>query len=162
MKNLLLFMVLMVIGRFPNGTLMVASNGFIYGTAVQGGQGPGTLFRLNPNNNSVSPAVFFNGSNGSNTYSNLVEINGSLFGITLSGGASNSGVIFEYDITAPNGNPFAVRRNLQDIGAQRPYGGLVLRPKDNPNEPDRLFGLTFAEVLLGEVFFMSLIQLVLV
>ena len=125
-------------GISPRGTLMLATNGFIYGTTVSGGSGSqGTLFQFNPINNTLYTLVNFNGSNGGNSHSNLVEVNGKLYGTNYTGGPSGVGNIFEYNLF-PNGTPpFSIKANFGGYNGANPFGGLV------KGANNQLYGLTF-------------------
>ncbi|MEI7596957.1 MAG: choice-of-anchor tandem repeat GloVer-containing protein, partial [Bacteroidota bacterium] len=89
-------------GSYPNSTLIQASNNKIYGTTNSGGANDmGVLFEFDPVTNTYSIKAEFDGSNnGSYPSGDLVQIsNGKLYGTAEQGGASNNGVIFEFDPT---------------------------------------------------------------
>jgi uncharacterized repeat protein (TIGR03803 family) len=88
-------------GRFPLAVLVEADNGRLYGLAGSGGaNGQGTLFEFNLSTNTFMKKIDFNGTNGNTPYPGLVKAaNGKLYGMTNGGGASNVGVVFEYDVT---------------------------------------------------------------
>jgi uncharacterized repeat protein (TIGR03803 family) len=138
-------------GRSPRCTLMIASNGLIYGTTVEGGlYGLGTLFSLNPSTLQFLAVAHFQGNSGFNSHSDLVEFNERLFGTTRLGGNQNAGTIFEYDISAiPLGPRFNVRHHFVPFNGANPFGGLVKKPKDNLSDPDILLGLTYNGGIAG-------------
>ena len=87
-------------GQFIYGSLLEASNGFLYGMTTNGGASNlGVLFSINPVTYKVTKEFDFDGTNnGSRPYGNLIEANnGKLYGMTYQGGTNNHGVIFEYD-----------------------------------------------------------------
>lgn len=90
-------------GRQPYGNIMLANNGFIYGTTTFGGiNDDGVVFEFDPNTYSYNKKFDFdNLVYGKNPLSSLMQANnGLLYGVTESGGINNNGVLFEYDIVA--------------------------------------------------------------
>ncbi len=94
------------IGENPRkNKLCLAGNGKLYGVTFRGGQGDyGVLFVYDPLTNDYN-ILFHFGVNtyayGCYPYGGLMQAsNGKLYGMTSSGGASNNGAIFEYDIIA--------------------------------------------------------------
>jgi uncharacterized repeat protein (TIGR03803 family) len=103
-------------GKFPNAGLVLAFNGFLYGTTPTGGvptgefgsSGAGVLFRFDPNASPLSGgytkimnfATAAPSTTGSGPRGSLIQAaNGKLYGTTNSGGANGDGVIFEYDLS---------------------------------------------------------------
>ncbi|WP_274474905.1 choice-of-anchor tandem repeat GloVer-containing protein [Mangrovimonas aestuarii] len=87
-------------GQYPNGSLIEASNGKLYGLTQSGGVNSfGVLFEFNTATNTYIKKLDFDGVNlGQYPNGNLVEaLNNKLFGVTSSGGVNNYGVLFEYD-----------------------------------------------------------------
>ncbi len=87
-------------GRFPFGDLTVASNGKLYGMTLQGGSNDhGTLFQFDPSTSTFTKKIDFKNSiNGSYPFGSLVQAsNSKLYGRTGLGGASNNGILFEFD-----------------------------------------------------------------
>ena len=109
-------------GTAPEGGLLLASDGMLYGVTNAGGDNQvGVLFRFNPITLQYAPLVSFElGVTGSNPVQGLIEVNGLLYGVTTSGGASNSGTIFEYDLYAGTLN---VKYSFIKNG---PIGGLCM------------------------------------
>jgi len=89
-------------GGRPNGTLLEASNGKLYGVVPFGGTfGVGILFEYNTLNNTFTTKVNFNRLTiGSNPQGSLIQAtNGKLYGVTsFLSGSSRVGTLFEYDI----------------------------------------------------------------
>lgn len=87
-------------GRNPSGSLIQASDGQLYGMAPYGGTNDlGILFKYNPTNDSLTKILDFSGAiNGSIPLGDLMQAtNGKLYGLTLSGGIYDRGILFEYD-----------------------------------------------------------------
>lgn len=82
------------IGSRPAG-LVLANNKKIYGMTSSF---DGTIFEYDPATNVSAKKLDFIGANGSTPYGTLMLAdNGNLYGVTFSGGESNSGVLFEYN-----------------------------------------------------------------
>ncbi|MHB8402461.1 MAG: T9SS type A sorting domain-containing protein, partial [Bacteroidia bacterium] len=92
-------------GSYPQGSLMQASDGMLYGMANQGGAiGMGVLFQYNPSTNVYTKKLDFAGaSNGSTPYGDLMQASdGMLYGMTYAGGTSTNctggcGALFQYN-----------------------------------------------------------------
>jgi uncharacterized repeat protein (TIGR03803 family) len=87
-------------GDGPDGSLIQASDGNLYGMTVDGGSsGDGVIFKVTPDG-AESVLYSFNGgtTDGANPRGTLVQVSdGSLYGMTYEGGASNDGTIFEFN-----------------------------------------------------------------
>lgn len=88
-------------GVGPEGGLVLANDGFLYGTTHTGGLGNGTIFRVSTSGVLTSlhtfTATVANGVNtdGSTPRAKLVQApDGSLYGTTVLGGAAAEGVVF--------------------------------------------------------------------
>jgi uncharacterized repeat protein (TIGR03803 family) len=86
-------------GANPQAAL-VASNGKLFGTCINGGRlggwlskGQGTIFSITPSNG-FTTLYRFNGSVGSNPAGGLVVSNNVLYGDTVVGGTNNEGVFY--------------------------------------------------------------------
>jgi len=107
-------------GGHPEGDLLQASDGNLYGTTVDGGAyNQGAVFRMAPGNAPVTLASF-DGFNGANPETPLLQAaDGSFYGTTKSGGVDDSGVIFEVSVNSPtvqiSGQP----------AAQNAFGGAT-------------------------------------
>ena len=102
-----------VVHRFTGGTdgahpvagLILDARGNMYGTTSSGGDlscgngfGCGVVFKLDKTGNEIVLHSFSGGSDGAGPQAGLVRgTSGNLYGTTFSGGASNSGVIFNVD-----------------------------------------------------------------
>jgi uncharacterized repeat protein (TIGR03803 family) len=84
-------------GQVPRGGL-IAVNGTLYGTTVQGGPGNyGMVYSITTNGN-FRIVHSFKGSDGSLPTSRLILVNGALYGTTTSGGKYNEGTVFRVDL----------------------------------------------------------------
>jgi uncharacterized repeat protein (TIGR03803 family) len=86
------------IGGGPNGDLLQASNGKLYGMTSYGNTTYGTMFEYKISSNNFTNLLVFNGTNGAGPLGSLIQAsNGKLYGLTQYGGAYDYGVLFEYD-----------------------------------------------------------------
>lgn len=110
-------------GKYPGGTIFLASNGKMYGTAMNGGSSDlGTFFSFDPSNNQFTKLVDFIGMNGSYPMEDVIEYNGKLYGTTGSGGLSSFGSLFSYDLSSGN---FTTVHNFIFTDGMAPYGSLL-------------------------------------
>ncbi|HNR21207.1 MAG TPA: T9SS type A sorting domain-containing protein [Bacteroidia bacterium] len=90
-------------GVVPNGNLLLASNGSIYGVCLYGGAFGfgGTIFEYIPTTDAVTIVHNF-GANvllGNTPFGGLIQAtNGKLYGTTLKGGTYGAGTLFEFDL----------------------------------------------------------------
>src|ERR1051325_4773037 len=87
-------------GAEPEGSLIQASNGKLYGMTTYGGtRNFGVIFEYDPATSIYTQKLKFDSVNsGANPYGSLLQAsNGLLYGLTFSGGANNRGVLFEYN-----------------------------------------------------------------
>ncbi len=96
-------------GSQPAAGLVLASNGYFYGTTVSGGaNGQGTVYRITAAGK-LSPLHSFNNTDGANPYVGLIQAtNGNLYGTTSGGGIDGLGSIFEI-------NPVRTFRSLHSF-----------------------------------------------
>lgn len=90
-------------GGVPQTGLVQASDGNIYGTTSQGGSaGGGTIFRIGPSTGAFTTMFNFilaDGIDPETTSPGLLQgSDGKLYGVTVSGGANNSGTVYSYDL----------------------------------------------------------------
>ena len=112
-------------GRNPYGSLVLASDGLLYGMTRYGGPSDqGVLFSYNPTNGAyASKFTFPVTSNGINPAGSLIQAaNGKLYGTTNGGGANTAGTIFEYDIAT---NVYTKKIDFNSTNGSGPYGDLV-------------------------------------
>jgi uncharacterized repeat protein (TIGR03803 family) len=114
------------LGGYPSSSLTLANNNKFYATNYSGGaNGLGTLFEYDPVGNTITNKFDFDGSNGANPINNnLVQsAHGYLFGLASFGGATNDGVLYQYDFTTST-----FTKKLDFVSAtmgSKPEGGMV-------------------------------------
>ncbi|MBS1743254.1 MAG: T9SS type A sorting domain-containing protein [Bacteroidetes bacterium] len=86
-------------GNLPNGEMINAANGKMYGTTQVGGtNNVGVIFEYDYTANLYLKKIDLSPATGSRPRCTLATApNGKLYGITTEGGANDKGVIFEYD-----------------------------------------------------------------
>jgi uncharacterized repeat protein (TIGR03803 family) len=82
-------------GLSPNGSLLQGSDGNFYGMSEYGGaNGIGAVFRVTPAGNASTLYSFASGSDGNRPLTSLIQgSDGNLYGVTLQGGANNTGAV---------------------------------------------------------------------
>jgi uncharacterized repeat protein (TIGR03803 family) len=83
-------------GINPVATLVQASDGYLYGTALAGGtNGDGTVFRISTNGVLTPLYSFTGGNDGANPAARLAQASdGNLYGTTQNGGTNGDGTVF--------------------------------------------------------------------
>ena len=78
-------------------------NGILYGTTTYGGSaGDGTLFSFDPTSGQLTTLMSFTGPNGAlPAATNLLDVNGTLYGTTFAGGSAGDGTLFSYSVPEP-------------------------------------------------------------
>jgi len=112
-------------GRNPYGSLVQTSNGLLYGlTSAGGSQVMGVIFSYNYSTATYTKHYDFMGINGQNPYGSLmIANNGSLYGMTIYGGITFSGVLFKFD---PALNAYTKLKDFHtSITGGEPRGNLV-------------------------------------
>ena len=86
-------------GANPQGSLIQASDGKLYGMTYQGGSnGSGVIFSFDPSATTFTNLKDFDNTNGGYPQGSLMQASdGKLYGMTLKGGISVIGVIFSFD-----------------------------------------------------------------
>lgn len=125
-------------GSEPIGSLMLASNGKLYGMTGQGGtNGYGVIFEFDPATNLFTKKTEFDFQTvGFNPYDALIEVsNGKFYGTCRDGGLNGNGLgtIFEYDLTT---NTITKKVNFSGTNGEGPEGSLVKAPNG------KLYGVT--------------------
>ncbi|MBL7922545.1 MAG: T9SS type A sorting domain-containing protein [Bacteroidia bacterium] len=127
-----------LIGKNPNSTMVQGNNGLLYGVTASGGNNnDGVIYEYNPNTNMVVKKLDFQSSTtGQYPQARMcLASNGKLYGTTLSGGAFNSGVLFEYNYGLNTYTPLvSFNGTLTGYG---PMGELIEAPNG------KLYGLTY-------------------
>lgn len=123
-------------GGTPEGALVAASDGNLYGTTYFGGaSNDGTIFKITTGG-VLTTLYSFSGTNGANPIGALVQgSNGNLYGATAAGGANNDGTVFE--ITC--GGSLTTLHSFSGADGASPGGDLV-QSKANGN----FYGTTYA------------------
>ena len=113
-------------GRKPQGGLVEASDGFLYGTTVAGGiQGFGTIFRMLPDGSAYAVVHSIAGSEGTGPIASLVEgSDGVLYGTATDDGLHGSGTVFA--INKDGGNFRVLHRfSLGGTDGSQPTSSLL-------------------------------------
>jgi uncharacterized repeat protein (TIGR03803 family) len=135
-------------GRYPHGSLIMASNSKIYGMTADGGifgydgsshagniTGYGVLFEWDPETNEFNKKYDFSIEKGDHPMGSLVEAeNGKLYGVTKAGGANNSGTLFEFD---PLSGLYTTKLDFKDAETGYSPNGSLLCARNG-----KLYGLT--------------------
>jgi uncharacterized repeat protein (TIGR03803 family) len=124
-------------GGFPEGKLLAANDGKLYGMTSDGGLNQsGTIFSFDPAGNSFQHLFDFDDASGKSPFGSLIQAsNGKLYGLTSDGGTDSAGTLFSYDIS--NGT-FTVLHNFSAVTGMTPTGSLLIA--DN----GKMYGLTSA------------------
>jgi len=124
------------IGAYPRGTLMLASNGKLYGVTSQGGVSDyGVLFEYDVSTNNLTKKIDFDTTTGSYPKGSLMQAsNGNLYGMTYNGGATDQGALFEYNISS---NILTRKVDFIDSTGTYPYGDLIQAGNG------KLYGMTY-------------------
>ena len=132
-------------GGIPGGSMVLASNGKLYGMTYAGGNnGVGTIFNFNTSTNKILKLFDFNGTNGANPQGNLIQAtNKKLYGMTTYGGTHNFGAIFSFDLTT---NTQVKLLDFDSTNGAYPFGSLVQASNG------KLYGTTFAGGIYGDLY----------
>ncbi len=123
-------------GATPGASLLIGSDGKIYGLTQAGGSNnQGSLFAVDNSGVNFTRLFDFDGNNtGGNTLSKLTEgSDGLLYGMANTGGANALGTIFKI---RKNGTGFQKLTDLSSSAAQPVFGPLV------ETQPGKFFGMT--------------------
>src|SRR5688500_1309773 len=111
-------------GAYPNGSLMQASDGKIYGMTSGGGRGAaGVIFFYDPSSSTYTKLKDFDKTNGGNPYGSLMQASdGKLYGMTLQGGSSGYGVIFSFD---PSSSTYTKLKDFDNKIGSTSYSNIM-------------------------------------
>lgn len=111
-------------GSKPLGSLLQAGNGLIYGLAYKGGKNDkGVLFQYDPLTSVYTKKFDFSTSDGCYPHGALIQAkDGLLYGLAVQGGATNSGVLFQYD---PVHSTYTKKIDFDSIHGRFPLGTLL-------------------------------------
>jgi hypothetical protein len=124
-------------GEYPNSSLLLASNGKIYGTTTAGGGwSDGVLFEYDPATGIfLKKHTFSSSSSGRVPTGELIQAsNGNIFGYTKFGGGWDEGTLFEYNPTTGVLTKRVTFSSLSD--GENPIGRLIEASNG------KLYGLT--------------------
>src|SRR5947207_2799109 len=122
MKKIYLVLITSVIFNF-NQSFKAQSE--IWGLTTGGGDGFGTLYSMSTGSTGTSIQYNFTGNPGSSPqYAKLLEntATGKLYGMTNTGGANGTGIIFEYDTTTNN---YTRKVDFGTTSGANPRGALI-------------------------------------
>jgi len=94
---------------FSQASLILGLDGYLYGTALWGGLGYGTVYRLSQDGSNFEVLHSFTGSDGQAPFGLIQGRDGNLYGVTLAGGPQDGGTIFRL---SPDGTNFQVLRSF--------------------------------------------------
>lgn len=123
-------------GLSPEGSLVLAGNGKLYGMTNNGGaNNAGVLFEYDPTSSAFVKKLDFNYSTtgGGATGSLVLATNGKLYGMVGYGGPNNAGNLFEYD---PATSTHIKKLDFTAINGSNPQGTLV------QTSNGKLYGMT--------------------
>ncbi len=115
------------IGAIPEGSLMQATDGMLYGMTQAGGgggMGMGVLFQYDPAANTYTQKIDLDYPIGTSPHGSLIQAtDGKLYGTTGYGGVPGDGVIFQYD---PSANTYIKKFNFDGAAnGSQPWGSLM-------------------------------------
>ena len=123
-------------GTQPQGALLQASDGKLYGLTSAGGASfsYGTIFQFDPTTNIYTKKVNFNSTNGDGPKGSLIQAtDGKLYGMTFYGGTNDLGVIFQYN---PLTNTLTKKIDFSPTIGNSPAGSLIQATDGN------MYGMT--------------------
>ena len=111
-------------GANPNGKMIKATDGKLYGMTTEGGaSGHGVIFSFDPATSNYTVLKNFNKTDGANPHGSLFQASdGKLYGMTYQGGSANAGVIFSFDILTLN---YTVLKNFDLTNGGHPEGSFI-------------------------------------
>jgi len=108
----------------------------LWGLADVGTATKGIIYKLNFDGSGYSVADTLQGAKGGNAPGSLLRAkNGTLYGMTLNGGANNFGIVFNYDVFT---NTFSKIIDFNGINGKQPFGSLM------EASDGKLYGMTQA------------------
>jgi len=121
-----------LLGYNPNGTLVKAADGKLYGITRNGGanikevpSGDGTIFQYDPATSTLIKKMDFDRfvTGGSSNGSLLLASDGNLYGATNEGGKYDKGVIFQFD---PKTFNFTNKKDLNQLSGKLPQRAKLM------------------------------------
>jgi uncharacterized repeat protein (TIGR03803 family) len=112
-------------GAYPRAELTDV-NGVLYGTTYEGGtNGLGTVFSITTGTTGSTEQVlhsFQGGADGAEPLGNVIEVNGTIYGTTLAGGAYNDGTVFAI---SGSGQESVLHSFKGKSDGAQPFAGLI-------------------------------------
>jgi uncharacterized repeat protein (TIGR03803 family) len=112
-------------GSHPIARLVLATNGYLYGTTeVEGAKGGGTVFKITPSGTYTTLYTFCslaNCADGEEAWGLVQGTNGNFYGTTEGGGANNVGTVFE--LTAAG--VLTTLHSFDTTDGANPFAGLI-------------------------------------
>lgn len=120
-------------GMYPDGSLIQAANGTLFGMTENGGSSDsGTIFKCTPSG-VLTTLIDFTGANGAEPFGSLVQAtDGNLYGMTEAGGSRHYGLLFKCDTTGT----YTTLVNFNDTNGANPFGNVIQATDGN------LYGMT--------------------
>lgn len=110
-------------GQYPDGGVVQAANGKIYGMTTSGGtSGGGVIFSWDPATSAYLVEFSFAFSNGFTPFGTLTEYNGYLWGLAFGGGTSGYGSLFRFE---PTTGTFVLKYSFDGTNGSAPQGNLT-------------------------------------
>jgi uncharacterized repeat protein (TIGR03803 family) len=111
-------------GANPGGSLIQASNGFLYGTTWDGGTNiDGTVFQISTNGSFTPIYSFTGGNDGADPYCSLVQASdGFLYGTAYYGGTNGDGTVFQI---STGGTLTSIYMFTNGLDGANPSAGLI-------------------------------------
>lgn len=124
-------------GSAPRGSLVLANDGYLYGTTVNGGASNlGTIFRISPYGGAIQTVFSFAATIGTNPYGSPIQAaDGMIYGTTYTGGSYRLGTVFQFN---PATGALKTIINFTGANGSYPKGGVVQASDGN------LYGATTA------------------
>ncbi len=122
-------------GIWPQGALVQAADGTLYGTTQAGGPAnQGQVFKIRPDGSGYAALKEFTGSDGASPVAALCLAADTLYGTTRYGGVSNKGTVFRLNT---DGSGYAVLKEFTGSDGASPVAALCLAA-------DTLYGTTIS------------------
>lgn len=116
-------------GKFPNGELLDGNDGFLYGTAKNGGSLDfGTIFRVRLSDGALTKlAQFDNVNSGREPLGGLIKVANRYYGVASGGGANDCGTVFKVTPVSGTTNwDLGGFANFEGpTNGKKPWGSLV-------------------------------------